>query len=45
MNRILGIPRFNGKQNLTPAHFLIERKFNLPKKDEGAFLKVIDFQK
>ena len=31
--------------NLTPAHFLVERKFNVTKKDKDAFLKVIDFQK
>ena len=35
----MGIPRFNGKQNLTPAHFLIEIKFNLTKKDKEAFFK------
>ena len=45
INRVLGIPRFNGKENLTPAHFLVEKKFNLTKKGKDAFLKVIDFQK
>ena len=43
INRVLGIPRFNGKQNLIQAHFLVKRKFNLTKKDKYAFLKIIDF--
>ena len=45
INRVLRTPRFNGKKNLIPAHFLVERKFNQTKKDKDAFLKVNDFQK
>ena len=36
INRVLGIPRFNGKENLTAAHFLVERIFSLTKKDKDS---------
>ena len=45
INKVLGNSRFNGKQNLTPAHFFVEIKFNLTTKDKEVFLMVIDFQK